>query len=279
MTPGIAVGTRVSVRECACHVRFVGTTRFADGTWVGVEFDMACGRNDGSIDGVQYFDCLPRHGLFVRPNQVQPISMAAPRLERDAPEEHVDAWTAMENVMEVEALQAGRAGTRVLRHLEQLHPPAGADLDSPNRRSPGKSGTSAVRQKRRGPNLLTRQGSGNFSGAVDDSDPAPLLLKRYATLPPGYSGPSFSGLPTPDFVTLLLAHIKEHVVAENLDAAVPAKVAIDLLIAAKGYLEREASSLVELQLTAGRLVLVGDTHGQLNDFCWILKARLACPSQ
>ena len=30
---------------------------------------------------------------------------------------------------------------------------------------------------------------------------------------------------------------------------------------------------MELPLTDGRLVVVGDTHGQLNDFCWILKAH------
>ena len=29
----------------------------------------------------------------------------------------------------------------------------------------------------------------------------------------------------------------------------------------------------ELQFDTGRLVIVGDTHGQLNDFCWILRSH------
>lgn len=47
-------------------VRFVGSTEFAAGQWVGVECDMAEGKNDGSVRGVRYFKCRSRHGLFVR---------------------------------------------------------------------------------------------------------------------------------------------------------------------------------------------------------------------
>ncbi|KAJ1813048.1 hypothetical protein LPJ56_003603 [Coemansia sp. RSA 2599] len=51
-------------------VRFVGKTRFRPGFWVGVEYDEPVGKNDGSVDGVAYFECRPEHGSFVRPDKV-----------------------------------------------------------------------------------------------------------------------------------------------------------------------------------------------------------------
>eukprot|EP01114_Cavostelium_apophysatum_P009608 TRINITY_DN2280_c0_g1_i2.p1 TRINITY_DN2280_c0_g1~~TRINITY_DN2280_c0_g1_i2.p1 ORF type:complete len:1351 (-),score=437.37 TRINITY_DN2280_c0_g1_i2:39-4091(-) len=59
-------------------VRFVGTTQFQSGIWVGVELDNPGGKNDGSVQDVRYFDCKPNHGLFVRENQVTPVKSAAP---------------------------------------------------------------------------------------------------------------------------------------------------------------------------------------------------------
>jgi hypothetical protein len=54
-------------------VRFMGRTTFAPGDWVGIELDVADGRNDGSVEGVHYFRCPPRHGLFVRPTHVKSL--------------------------------------------------------------------------------------------------------------------------------------------------------------------------------------------------------------
>ena len=72
----------------------------------------------------------------------------------------------------------------------------------------------------------------------------------------------------------LLQHVKSHVAGgPSKTPAVPAKLCVQLLAAAKAHLEAHGSPLMELPLTDGRLVVVGDTHGQLNDFCWILKAH------
>ncbi len=48
-------------------VRFVGTTHFSPGVWVGVEIGVAKGRHDGSIAGHRYFSCDTNYGLFVPP--------------------------------------------------------------------------------------------------------------------------------------------------------------------------------------------------------------------
>lgn len=48
-------------------VQFVGNTHFAPGDWVGVVFDEAVGKNDGTVQGQRYFECPAGHGMFVRP--------------------------------------------------------------------------------------------------------------------------------------------------------------------------------------------------------------------
>ncbi|PSR82188.1 hypothetical protein PHLCEN_2v6111 [Hermanssonia centrifuga] len=75
----LPVGSRCEVEtsEEGFHkrgtVRFVGPTQFGngEGTWVGIEYDEPMGKNDGSVQGVQYFSCKPNFGVFVRPDRVQ----------------------------------------------------------------------------------------------------------------------------------------------------------------------------------------------------------------
>ena len=260
------VGDVVSVRGCLCTVKYVGSPRFADGVWVGVAFDTAIGRNDGIVEGISYFKGPPRHGLFVRPSQVLPSSAASSKVERDAPEEHVQAWKVQENVMEIEAIRAGRDGARVLKHLESNFPAeAGGASPSPARSKP-------LRPSRRGPGVLGRQGSGtSLAGTTKEGDLAAMLLARYGAPPARYHGPSFSGTPTPAQMVELCDSIKRRVAHSAGETAVAAHVAMPLMAGVKEQLERGAASVVELNITDGRIVVVGDTHGQLNDFCWILK--------
>ncbi|KFU87409.1 CAP-Gly domain-containing linker protein 4 [Chaetura pelagica] len=71
----IQIGDRVLVvGQRTGTVRFFGTTKFAPGFWCGIELDKAHGKNDGSVGGVQYFVCLPRHGIFAPPSRVQRLT-------------------------------------------------------------------------------------------------------------------------------------------------------------------------------------------------------------
>ncbi|XP_060042797.1 CAP-Gly domain-containing linker protein 4 isoform X2 [Erinaceus europaeus] len=77
-TPGEgepSIGERVLVvGQRLGTIRFFGTTNFAPGFWYGIELEKPHGKNDGSVGGVQYFSCSPRHGIFAPPSRVQRVS-------------------------------------------------------------------------------------------------------------------------------------------------------------------------------------------------------------
>ncbi|KAK1936962.1 CAP-Gly domain-containing linker protein 1 [Phytophthora citrophthora] len=65
------IGSRVCIRgKHAGVVMFTGCVHYAKGEFVGIALSSPVGKNDGSIKGVRYFECLPSHGLMVRPNEV-----------------------------------------------------------------------------------------------------------------------------------------------------------------------------------------------------------------
>ena len=48
------------------YIAFLGETQFAPGEWAGVVLDETIGKNDGSVNGVRYFQCEPKRGVFCR---------------------------------------------------------------------------------------------------------------------------------------------------------------------------------------------------------------------
>ena len=79
MAEEFAKGTVVDVPAGRGVVRFCGSTAFNPiGVWVGIELDEPKGKNDGTVNGVEYFRCTNGHGMFVRPSQVKAVSMPPP---------------------------------------------------------------------------------------------------------------------------------------------------------------------------------------------------------
>ncbi|KAI3651395.1 hypothetical protein MP228_003737 [Amoeboaphelidium protococcarum] len=52
-------------------IKFIGSTKFSTGEWVGIELAEPYGKNDGSVNGERYFTCPNNHGLFVRSFQLE----------------------------------------------------------------------------------------------------------------------------------------------------------------------------------------------------------------
>lgn len=71
-SPALKIGTPVLVHGKAPGIiRFVGPTAYAKRDFVGVELAEPTGKNNGTVKGVTYFTCPPRHGIMVRPSDVQ----------------------------------------------------------------------------------------------------------------------------------------------------------------------------------------------------------------
>ncbi|XP_023036901.1 kinesin-like protein KIF13B isoform X2 [Drosophila willistoni] len=68
----IVVGESVLIRpyNTSGVISFIGTTHFQPGAWIGVELDTPTGKNDGTVQGIQYFQCKPKHGIFVRADKL-----------------------------------------------------------------------------------------------------------------------------------------------------------------------------------------------------------------
>jgi len=63
-------GERCYINNFRGTVRYVGEVPPTEGTWYGVEWDTARGKNDGMIHGHRYFQCKESHGSFVRPHKI-----------------------------------------------------------------------------------------------------------------------------------------------------------------------------------------------------------------
>lgn len=58
MTVGDRVIVSSGLGSRAGILKYMGETKFAQGTWCGVQLDEPTGKNDGSVDGVRYVSII-----------------------------------------------------------------------------------------------------------------------------------------------------------------------------------------------------------------------------
>merc|ERR1712228_850992 len=72
----VTVGDIVNVKSLKCRgvIRFIGPTKFKSNIiWYGIQLEEAKGKNNGSVDGVKYFQCYPKFGIFVKEEKIEII--------------------------------------------------------------------------------------------------------------------------------------------------------------------------------------------------------------
>ncbi|KAH8834970.1 dynactin [Flagelloscypha sp. PMI_526] len=67
------LGSIVEVPVGRGVVRFSGSTQFSAGKWIGIELNEPNGKNDGTVQGIPYFTCRAKYGVFVRPSQIKEV--------------------------------------------------------------------------------------------------------------------------------------------------------------------------------------------------------------
>lgn len=71
MAGDFVLGERVWVNGVKPGViAYLGETQFSPGQWAGVVLNDLVGKNDGSVNGVRYFECQPLQGIFTRPSKL-----------------------------------------------------------------------------------------------------------------------------------------------------------------------------------------------------------------
>merc|ERR1711998_23634 len=74
---GLKVGNRFRFKEHTGWIRYIGQLGEArPGDWIGVEWDVKPGKNNGEMDGVQYFECkVPGQGSFFQTSMAPKLTL------------------------------------------------------------------------------------------------------------------------------------------------------------------------------------------------------------
>jgi len=70
----MCVNDRVEVKgRGKGSIRFIGPTYFGPHLWYGIQLDQKLGRSNGMVQSLRYFQCQPKHGVFVREEKLTPL--------------------------------------------------------------------------------------------------------------------------------------------------------------------------------------------------------------
>lgn len=71
------IGQSVIVKNDIGSIKYIGLTKFAPGVWYGIELLQPKGKNNGSVQGVKYFDCKEDdngfYGIFVKESMLNAL--------------------------------------------------------------------------------------------------------------------------------------------------------------------------------------------------------------
>lgn len=131
-------GAIVTIPQGRGVVRFKGPTSFmSTGKWVGIELYEKNGKNDGSVDGISYFNCELGYGVFVRPSQIRSIHGSeldtGPPVQKPPPPTGRPAGMGHQKLPSTSGLS--RAGS-----IKQPPSPAGRSSGIGHQRSPSTGG-------------------------------------------------------------------------------------------------------------------------------------------
>mmetsp|Transcript_4543 Transcript_4543/g.10913 ORF Transcript_4543/g.10913 Transcript_4543/m.10913 type:complete len:919 (+) Transcript_4543:74-2830(+) len=237
-------------------VRYIGDTEFGPGTWVGIELDKPTGSHDGGAQGKRYFTCPAGHGVYVQRHGVLSInswqaaasqiqSLLRGRKDRQETEykRAFQTWNQMEMGDESEYLNQTTSISRVESMLRAYHPSTTA--------------------------------TPNANSAVNLSQTAGVSIKwedwgENVEVEAGYAGPHLK-------FPLTLANVEEvlHHIRTKPGVVLHRKYLMQLLGQSVGLFNKLVkTSVYDMDVppgSEGKLVICGDTHGQLADFLWVLK--------
>lgn len=90
--PSFKVGDRVIVNGSKSGtVAFIGEAKFKEGEWAGVILDTLEGKNNGTVDGVQYFQTDENRGIFCRLNKLTADTASSTQAPVTAPTETLES--------------------------------------------------------------------------------------------------------------------------------------------------------------------------------------------
>ncbi|KAJ5093606.1 hypothetical protein N7456_009467 [Penicillium angulare] len=124
-------------------VRFIGTTHFAVGDWIGVELTEATGKNDGAVQGERYFDCEAGFGMFIRPTAIAAVLQQPPRESKQTTRPGTNATTGRPSISAGSKRPPGVPPSAIKRQSVNASTPTPAPRMAPRSslRSPTKSPT------------------------------------------------------------------------------------------------------------------------------------------
>ena len=141
--------------KLAGTVRFIGSTEFADGTWVGIELDRGKGKTNGTVDDMTYFQCEENHGAFLRENVLTPYD----EREHAANSIQTVLYRGRKGRKKARSMRNARAWNIVDNNFEDLHVRKGKlIMDASNKlaQSLGGDGPLGEKRRRRSTILLSR---------------------------------------------------------------------------------------------------------------------------